>query len=141
MRYSFRNIGWKFKAILPLFVFLILFHITPNTHAIIHTVVHDQEIAHTHLNVGEDHSQEDHHSGKVDDFYFHEVFATLQSQARLISVFFSPSALKCLAVSWEIPFQSDPPGLVLNRFEQIFQPSFFTELQASHPLRAPPPSA
>lgn len=127
-----------FKAAISIFAFLVLFQITPNSHAIFHTLIHDHGIIHTHSDAGEDHSQEDHQTGKVHDLYFDAVSVTLQSHARLVSGLFIESFFICWTNAWEIPLKYDPPGLALDRFDKIPKPSFLTEARASHLLRAPP---
>lgn len=132
-----RKIVWSFRAILALFVVAILFHITPNSHAIVHTVMHEKGIAHTHSDAGEEHSQEDHDSGRVHELYFDVVSLTLQSHARLNSSLFYESALKAFASSWEMPFLDDPPQFIPRGPDLVPRPTS-TEFRSSHPLRGPP---
>ncbi len=126
------------KTGLSLFVLFFFFYITPNFHAALHTLVHEQGIIHTHYDAGAAHSHEDHASGKIHDLYFHPVLMTLQNQARLADVLFFDAILKSYTSLWGIPFQHDPPGLLLDRLDQANQLPALTEYRASHRLRAPP---
>lgn len=134
---SLRKTGWSFRAILALFVVAILFQIMPNSHAIVHMVVHEKGIAHTHSDAGEEHSQEDHASGKIHDLFFSPAAVTVQSHTQIASNIFFESCLKVFASSWEMPFQHDPPRLISRGLDLVPRP-ISTEFPSSHPLRGPP---
>jgi hypothetical protein len=118
------------RIFLSVFALFFLFHTTPYAHAICHSVVHEKGIAHTHGDVDEDHSQEDHTSGKAKTQNSSPDFVKGQTT----------SPFKILFKTWSaIPLPTiDLLRLSLHRPPDIFRPPVSKEFGISHPNKAPP---
>jgi hypothetical protein len=126
------------SATLALFVFLFLFQITPYARAISHVVVHEQGIHHHHEGAPENHSQQDHTSGKVHDLLHDKAPLTLQNGLKPLTQTIVSLILPLWVAAYPVLSEPDPPPILYRGHMEIPRPAISEAYLISVPLRAPP---
>ncbi len=128
----------SWRGFIALLAFLFLFHATPSSYAIFHTMVHQKGVEHHHTDLPQHHSHEDHTSGKSQDPIFQTVLALQNSSPSLSKGGLTSSKIHngdCLPITFLYPAS---PSLIQKYFFESGHSPPFKIFKFFHSNRAPP---
>lgn len=132
------KLGKTSSAMLGLFAFLFLFQVTPYARVISHAIVHEYGIHHHHEGAPENHSQQDHSSGRVHDLLHDNAPLTLQNGLKPLTQIFASWILPSWVSSFPVLTEPDPPPILYRGHNPVPRPLISAAYLISVPLRAPP---